>query len=276
MAQTVRVGVVSSLNPKNGTVRVEFSDADHDGTALVSDELPVLTRKSLKDKSYWMPDVGEHVLCQFLPFGLRQGFVVSAFYSGADEVPVADPDVRHVIFKDGSWFQYDRKKHLLSGHVVNGCADLKIDIDAKLTVGQDLIADIGRDTAIKIGRDVVAEIGHDATLSITNDLSASIGHNATVEVTEKLSATAKNVAIDADEKAKVTAGQSIDLTSPLINITGNLSHVGDNGAIGHEEKRAHTEHEGSYTLTGSAVITEHLHIKSLTVDEPINGTLAVE
>ncbi|MBI9112243.1 phage baseplate assembly protein V [Maridesulfovibrio ferrireducens] len=283
LAQVVRVGKVVSLIPERGTVRVQFPDADASGKQLVSYELPVLAHKTLHDKSYWMPDVDEHVLCVFLPFAQRQGFVVSAFYSDADTVPLSDPDVRHVIFKDGSWFQYDRKKHFLSGHVVNGCADLEIDIDAKLTVGQDLTANIGRDTAITIGRDlsakvvrdVGAEIGRNASLDITNDLSATVGNNATIEVTETLEATAKNIQAEATEKAEIKAGQSIDLTSPLINITGDITCEGNEGAIGHEDKRAHTEHEGSYHLTGDSIIVGHLHVKTLTVDDPINGTLAV-
>ena len=282
LAQTVRVGRVVSLISDRHAVRVEFPDADASGKQLVSYELPVLTHKAEHDKSYWMPDIDEHVLCVFLPFALRQGFVVNAFYSDADTVPLADPDVRHEIFKDGSWFQYDRKKHLLSGHVVNGCADLEIDIDAKLTVGQDLTADIGRDTSVTIGRDlsakvvrdVSAEIGRDATLDIKNDLTATIGNNATIEVTETLKATAKNIQAEAEEKAEVTAGESIILTSPFIKISDISLCEGNDGAIGHEDKRAHTEHEGSYKLTGDSIVVGHLHVTSLTVDYPINGTLA--
>ncbi len=283
LAQTVRVGKVVTLIPERGTVRVEFPDADASGKKLVSYELPVLAHKTLHDKSYWMPDVNEHVLCVFLPFAQRQGFVVSAFYSDADTVPLANPDVRHVIFKDGSWFQYDRKKHLLSGHVVNGCADLEIDIDAKLTVGQDLTADIGRDTDITIGRDlsakvvrdVKAEIGNDASLAITNDLSATVGNNTTLEVTETLKATAKNIQAEAKETAEITAGESIRYSAPQIYQTGNITAEGTNGEIGNEIKRVHTDHTGSYELKGDSLIIGHLHVKSLTVDEPIHGTMAV-
>lgn len=175
--QMVRVGQVVSLNCDNGRVRVQFDDADANGTPLVSDELPVLTRKSLRDKSYWMPDINEHVLCLFLPFGLRQGFVLGAFYSQADPVPVADRDVMHVIFDDGSWFRYHRGEHKLSGHVVDGYADLTVDVDAKLTVGQDLTADIGRDVSVTVGQDLTATVGKSAVMNVTEDLNINAGGN---------------------------------------------------------------------------------------------------
>ncbi len=265
LTQTVRVGIVSSVNEKNGTVRVEFGDADAKGQPLVSDELAVLFHKTLLDKFYCMPDVGEHVLCLFLPFGLRQGFVLGAIYSQADGVPKADKDVLHVRMKDGSWFEYHRGEHKLSGHVVNGYADLTVDIDAELKVGRDLTARIERDADITIG--------HDAQLTVVNDLTATVGNDAAVNVTENLSATATNISAEADETAEVTAGTSIDLSAPKINFKGFVSQTDENGEIGHETKRVHTEHEGSYTLTGTAHIDE-LTVDNLTVTNPINGTIA--
>ena len=274
LTQMVRVGTVSSVNEKNGTVRILFGDADANGKPLLSDELPVLTRKSLRDKSYWMPDVNEHVLCLFLPFGLRQGFVLGAFYSQADAVPVADKNVMHVIFDDGSWFRYHRGEHKLSGHVVNGFADLTVDINADLKVGQDLTAHVGRDATATVGQDLNATILRNTHVTTCEDLTATVGNDATINVTEDLTATATNITAEADEKSRISAGDSIDFEAPRIKVTGNFTYEGKDGAIGTEEKRAHTDHEGSYTLTGSAVITENLRVKSLTVDEPINGTIA--
>jgi len=43
--QMVRVGTVTSLNEQAGMVRVEFADADADGAALISYELPVMNQK---------------------------------------------------------------------------------------------------------------------------------------------------------------------------------------------------------------------------------------
>lgn len=107
LKQVVRVGVVTNTYPDKATVRVKCSDAD----GLVTWPLRVLAHKTHKDKAYWMPDIGEHVLCVFLPYGHEQGFVIGALYSDQDQVPVADQDKAHTLFDDGSRFEYDRKTH---------------------------------------------------------------------------------------------------------------------------------------------------------------------
>lgn len=58
-----RVGKVSSLNPEQNTARVYFEDQN----GMVSCELAILNRGSKVVKDYWMPEVGEDVLCLNLP-----------------------------------------------------------------------------------------------------------------------------------------------------------------------------------------------------------------
>jgi len=106
----VRVGVVTQVYPEKGSVRVLLPDADEE----VSYELPVLVRKTLKDKDYWLPDVGEHVVCVFLPTGQEQGFVVGAFYSEVDKVPVKDKDIKRIEFENGAFIEWNRKLGILS------------------------------------------------------------------------------------------------------------------------------------------------------------------
>ena len=120
--ELVRVGVVTNAYPDKGTVRVHLVDVDDS----VSYELPVIFRKTLKDKSYWMPDIGEHVVCLFSGQGLEQGFVLGAIYSSADAVPVSSKDKCHITFEDGTVIEYDRAAHKLT-------ADVKGDIEAKAT-----------------------------------------------------------------------------------------------------------------------------------------------
>lgn len=83
-----RIGTVSSIHPDRHKVRVKFADKD----GLVSNELPVLIRGSLKNKMQYLPDVGELVLCAFLPNGEEEGFVLGAFYSEADLPLSADKE----------------------------------------------------------------------------------------------------------------------------------------------------------------------------------------
>lgn len=127
-----RVGSVVSTDPGAGTARVQLADAD----GLVSYNLPVAQRQTLKNKDYAMPDAGEHVLCLFLPFGIEQGFVLGSIYSQADATPVADQDKRHVEFEDGTWLQYDRKEHRLQVRVGKGELRLSVGTDAHVILDE--------------------------------------------------------------------------------------------------------------------------------------------
>lgn len=107
LANVVRVGVVVSTDPAAHTVRVTFGDRDN----IVSNPLPVLAPKAHRDKFYRLPDVGEQVLCVFLPSGVEQGFAIGALYSRADATPAASQDKHVVQYADGTRFEYDRASH---------------------------------------------------------------------------------------------------------------------------------------------------------------------
>jgi phage baseplate assembly protein V len=116
LQRLVRVGTVTASFPDRGTVRVNLPDADN----VNSQELPVLYPKTLQDKAYGMPDIGEHVLCVFLPIGVEQGFVIGAIYSQADPVPVSSQDKTGIEFADGAKFEYDRAANFLTIDVPGG------------------------------------------------------------------------------------------------------------------------------------------------------------
>lgn len=83
----VFVGVVSSQNAAGGTVKVVRPDKGNKLTA----ELFVLQRGTHESKDYWLPAVGDQVLCIMLPNfsgrGTHDGFVIGAFYSSTDTPP---------------------------------------------------------------------------------------------------------------------------------------------------------------------------------------------
>jgi phage baseplate assembly protein V len=147
--QMVRQGVVSSVNDGAATVRVKIPDADN----TVSKELPVLFRKTQDNKDYDLPDVGEQVVCLFLPNGLEQGFVLGSPYSSVDMPPVSNRDKKHYAFSDGTWVEYDRKEHKLTG-VIKGDVDLVVDKDVVVDVGNDLTATVGKTASIDAGTSV--------------------------------------------------------------------------------------------------------------------------
>lgn len=80
-------GVVCEQNPSNGTVRVTREDKGGKVTA----ELMVLQRGTRLSKDFWLPAVGDQVLCiqtpNFSGKGTGDGFVLGAFYSRVDMPP---------------------------------------------------------------------------------------------------------------------------------------------------------------------------------------------
>lgn len=109
MQANFKTGVVSAIDPDDVKARVVFADLDGLETAFI----PVGQRKTLADKDYWMPDVGEHVAC-LMDANAEDGVILCAIYSGADAGPVNNADKRHVRFKDGAAFEYDRASHELT------------------------------------------------------------------------------------------------------------------------------------------------------------------
>ena len=105
---TFRIGIVQAQDPAHAKVRVVFPDYD----AMISWWLPVVFAKTQDDKVYWIPDIGEQVVC-LMDLRDEAGAVLGAIYSSADVPPVNSPDKYHLAFKDGASFDYDRVAHLL-------------------------------------------------------------------------------------------------------------------------------------------------------------------
>ena len=123
LAQCIRMGTVTARDAVK--LRVQVRCADTVTASLVTDWLPVLVSRACGDCQYDLPDVGDDVLCLFLPHGREAGFVLGSLYSGSTP-PVADGDKWHRVFKDGTALEYDRKAHKLT-------ADVKGDVDVTAT-----------------------------------------------------------------------------------------------------------------------------------------------
>ena len=103
-----RVGIVQQQDAAHAKVRVVFPDYDE----VVSWWLPVIFAKTQNDKVYWIPDVGEQVVC-LMDLRDEAGAVLGAIYSNADLPPVSSADQFHLGFKDGASLDYDRAAHVL-------------------------------------------------------------------------------------------------------------------------------------------------------------------
>ncbi|WP_037363344.1 phage baseplate assembly protein V [Selenomonas ruminantium] len=100
----IRVGRVSVVFPNEMAVKVVFEDKDD----LVSDKLPVLVQGSSKNKHFWLPDVGEPVVCLMLPNGHNAGICLGSYYSNQNPPAVSNSELRRLDFGDGSYIEFNR------------------------------------------------------------------------------------------------------------------------------------------------------------------------
>ena len=78
----LKFGVVTQQDETKCQVRVKFDDQDNMNSYWIA----VLQRKTLKDKHYDLPDIGEHVAC-LMDEHCEEGIILGALYSTADTVP---------------------------------------------------------------------------------------------------------------------------------------------------------------------------------------------
>jgi phage baseplate assembly protein V len=105
-------GVVVEIDAAKVRAKIRFAARD----GMVSDWLPVGQRKTLRDRDYHMPDVGEHVAVA-MDDRLEDGVVLCAIYSDAAPAPVNNAECRHVEFADGASVDYDRSSHTLTVNI---------------------------------------------------------------------------------------------------------------------------------------------------------------
>lgn len=130
----IRYGRVSSVNTADHTVRVVFEDEDD----LVSWNLPVLVANASKNQDFCLPDVGEYVVCAFLPNGIAAGFCLGSVYNQQIRPPQNSQDVRSVTFEDGTVVAYNRSSHTLA---IDVKGSVTVTAAGNVTVQGDVVAD---------------------------------------------------------------------------------------------------------------------------------------
>lgn len=133
IANIIRVGTVSVVDPEQCAVRVVFSDRDDQ----VSGFLPVIVWPG----NYVLPKVDDQVLCLFLGNGIESGFCLGSFYFEGAPPPVTAPGKRGVWFPGGSYVEFDEATGALTVDV-KGTVVIKaaagVDIGADSTINGDL------------------------------------------------------------------------------------------------------------------------------------------
>jgi phage baseplate assembly protein V len=142
-----RVGIVASQDPSRCRVRVEFPDRD----GLTSWWLPVLVAKTQNDKSYYLPDVGEQVVCLMDEYD-EDGAVLGSIYSDADQPPGGlSVNNVHWAAQDGGSVDYDRAAHRLSVNVPAGGTVTIAASGASIAIDKDGNVNVSTDKQIHLG-----------------------------------------------------------------------------------------------------------------------------
>lgn len=106
----IKIGEVSSIDSAKCTARVVFDDED----SIVSYDLPVLQRNTLKNHDFAMPDVGEDAIVLFFGEGQEDGVILGSIYAGEVTPPESTENRRTVVFDDETRVCYDRQEHKLT------------------------------------------------------------------------------------------------------------------------------------------------------------------
>jgi Phage P2 baseplate assembly protein gpV len=153
----IRIGKVSSIHYDAGTVAVCFEDKD----SIVTDDLPMLSFE------YYMPDVGDPVLCLFLGNGLTKGFCLGKYFYDKDgEQPMESGEgifYKH-FFKEGS-IKYDKSAKTLT--IYADTLDLKADTK--------IVIESSKDISVKASGDVTVEASSATVKANSVDLGDSGG-----------------------------------------------------------------------------------------------------
>ncbi len=104
----LRFGIVTQINPISVQARVSFEDDES-----TSYWLPVLQTKTLKDKFYSMPDIGELVVC-LMDENSEDGVILGAIYS-TEDIAVAQTEKQLAMnLEDGSYINADKETQTLT------------------------------------------------------------------------------------------------------------------------------------------------------------------
>lgn len=107
----LKFGTVTNINPLTARARVQFAQDD-----MTSYWLPILQKKTLKDKYYSVLDVGEQVAC-LMDENCEDGVILGAIYTSLDEVPASIKEQHLIKFSDNSLIEYSKETQTLTINV---------------------------------------------------------------------------------------------------------------------------------------------------------------
>lgn len=141
MRNLVRVGNVVSTSPDRArSVRVQFPDMDN----MVSHDLRMLFRRTGQDQDAGgLPDLGDQVICLFLPNGDEEGYVLGSFYSDQDVPPAGDQGDAILWVTNGMRIRVNRDERSVS---VTGARTLTAEASESASVTAPIVELVGNVT----------------------------------------------------------------------------------------------------------------------------------
>lgn len=100
LSELIREGIVDSINPQNGTCRVVFPDKDN----MPSSEYKIIYRGVSSSKDFYMPKIGEQVVClcpSNSSSGNSKGYIIGSIYAGNDTLPENAESNKRLLIHDG-------------------------------------------------------------------------------------------------------------------------------------------------------------------------------
>ena len=104
----LRFGIVSQINPVLAQARVNFADDES-----TSYWLPIIQSKTMKDKFFVMPDIGEEVAC-LMDENSEDGVILGAIYSSVDLPAVTSEKQISLNLENSSLINIDKETNTLT------------------------------------------------------------------------------------------------------------------------------------------------------------------
>lgn len=153
ITEILRVGTVVTKAPDSMHCRVLFPDTPTN--PVTSYWLPVLVNRAMGDTYYDMPDIGDNVLCAFLPNGMEAGFILGSYYP-EKKAPCTDENVYQHKFKDGTYIEYDRKENKLTASCVG---DVEITAQNSIKINADTVTIKAQGNMTLLASKIIAQEG---------------------------------------------------------------------------------------------------------------------
>jgi phage baseplate assembly protein V len=223
-----KFGYVVSTNPANCTCRVRFPEDDN----VTSFDYQVLQKNVYRNKDYYMPDIGELVLCIRVDcFGIILGSV----YNKKDRTTIYGQDVKGSMFEDGSQFKYERDYRLATAKVNGDIEIFANDIFIQSDNYTSINTDVKCESAIT---DILCEnYKLDSTnIEVYNENTKIDAHE--IEILNKnLSLTNETIRVETNtinietDTTDIKSDTKIDLQSEVLNANCGAVNLGNNASV---------------------------------------------